>query len=559
MQNHPEFPYLGFGLGLRTEHYANILNRWPKSVDWFEIISENFIDSHAKPKRVISEIKEHYPIVMHGVSLSIGSTDPLDFEYLKKLKSLANYVKPEWLSDHLCWTGINKENTHDLLPTPYTQESLKHIVKRIKIAQDFLERRILLENPSTYLEFADSHIDEAEFLYHIVKESGCAMLLDINNVYVASYNHSYNPIEYLDKLPHNDIYQIHLAGHQNNGSHIIDTHDNYVIDKVWQLYAYYTQKYGKKSTMIEWDDNIPSFKILCNELNKAKKISTTPQNYLNDTVTKALTNSPTNTSPKKNTEKYQKLLEKLHHNIIPTYNLQKNSYDWIKKKKTLSNKAQLEIYANAYKFRLFDLIYDDYPIFYQFAGEDLAEELISKYINTHISEHPNISKYSEEFSNFLTNTANNHLAEIAIFESISEKLFDKKDSTEILDQEALKQYDINKLLTLKIKLKQAAKIIQFNYPINQYVAHYKQNSEEHITIKKHNCYLALFRHNEIVRYIEINEFEYQFLELANGQNNIESIIDKLQSTYPTLSETKLQKKLQSGLSKAIKHKLLTVR
>lgn len=272
MKNKFGYPYLGYGLGLRACHYDTILETRPKTVDWFEIISENFIEAHKGYWDFLTELRTDYPIVMHGVSMSIGSTDPLDIEYLNKLKKLADFLEAPWVSDHLCWTGINGKNSHDLLPMPYTEESLKHITSRIKQVQETLERNIILENPSTYLEFKDSNIPEWEFMAHLAKDADCGLLLDINNIYVSAFNHGYDAKEYIDAMPQNHIAQIHLAGHKNLGTHIIDTHDNHVIDEVWQLYSYAIEKCGRINTMVEWDDNIPAFETLSAELDKARKL-----------------------------------------------------------------------------------------------------------------------------------------------------------------------------------------------------------------------------------------------------------------------------------------------
>jgi uncharacterized protein (UPF0276 family) len=267
------YPTLGFGLGLRSPHYDIILERRPKTVDWFEIISENFIEAHQGYWDFLADLRRDYPIVMHGVGMSIGGTDPLDSAYLKKLKALADFLETPWVSDHVCWTGVHGKNTHDLLPVPYTEAALKHMSDRIGQVQDALKRPVVLENPSTYLEFADSQILEWEFLARMSEASGCGLLLDVNNVYVSAFNHGYDAKRYIDAIPKMSIAQIHLAGHKNCGTHIIDTHDAQVIDAVWDLYAYAIQTKGLPSTMIEWDDHIPEFDVLAAELDKARQMA----------------------------------------------------------------------------------------------------------------------------------------------------------------------------------------------------------------------------------------------------------------------------------------------
>jgi len=263
-------PSLGLGLGLRSTHFDRILSQWP-AVDWFEAISENFMDSGGRPRWVIRQVAERYPLVLHGVSLSIGSTDPLNLEYLRRLKALTTEVKPAWVSDHLCWTGVLGLNSHDLLPLPLTEESLRHVARRVHQVQDFLERPLVLENPSTYLTFTHSTLTEPEFLRQLADETGCGLLLDVNNVYVTCFNADADPIAYLDSFPWESVVQIHLAGHQHCGTHIIDTHDRPVQPAVWELYRLAWARSGGASTLLEWDGNIPSLEAYQMELLRAKQ------------------------------------------------------------------------------------------------------------------------------------------------------------------------------------------------------------------------------------------------------------------------------------------------
>ncbi|UTW45217.1 DUF692 domain-containing protein [bacterium SCSIO 12696] len=264
--------FLGFGLGLRTNHFQHVLDHQP-DIDWFEVISENFMISGGKPKYYLQQIRERYPMVMHGVSLSLGSTDPLDMDYLRRLKTLAAEVKPQWLSDHLCWTSQGGINSHDLLPMPYTEEALNHIAGRIRQVQDFLGQQILVENVSSYLTYQDSAMEEWEFLNEVAERADCLILLDINNIYVSARNHHFNPQQYLDGISRNRVQQFHLAGHSDYGDYVVDTHDHDVPDPVWELYAKALQRFGAISTMIERDDNIPSFDELYSELQQAKSIA----------------------------------------------------------------------------------------------------------------------------------------------------------------------------------------------------------------------------------------------------------------------------------------------
>lgn len=271
--NIQRLPYLGFGLGLRTDHYVDIIEQQPSAIDWFEIITENYLVPGGKPLYYLDKVKERYPLVMHGVSLSVGSTAPLDLAYLKQVKNLAQRIDAKWVSDHLCWTGVHGKNMHDLLPLPYTVETLKHLVGRIQQAQDLLERRILIENVSSYVTFTSSTMTEWDFLAELLEAADCYILLDVNNIYVSAFNHGFDPIDFLNAIPVNRVQQMHLAGHTNNGDHIVDTHDHDVIDPVWDLYRVAVKRFGAVSTMIERDDHIPPLQDLIQELSIARKIS----------------------------------------------------------------------------------------------------------------------------------------------------------------------------------------------------------------------------------------------------------------------------------------------
>lgn len=278
LTSQPKLANLGFGLGLRTEHYQEILNNKP-AIDWLELLSENYMVAGGKPLHFLDKICENYPVVMHGVSLSIGSTSTIDKDYLRDLRHLADRVQPAWISDHLCWTGVHGQNMHDLLPLPYTEETAKHVAERIGIVQDYLGRRILLENVSSYASYVDSTMTEWEFISLICEQADCLLLLDVNNIYVSSYNHQFDAKAFIDGVPQNRVQQIHLAGHHNHGDYIIDTHDTPVIDPVWDLYEYAISRLGQVSTMIERDANIPPLAELVQELDIARKIAEKVQAY----------------------------------------------------------------------------------------------------------------------------------------------------------------------------------------------------------------------------------------------------------------------------------------
>lgn len=262
---------LGFGLGLRPIYYDDIL---PKraDVDWLEIISENYMTGGGRPSAALERARADYPIVMHGVSMSIASTDPLDFDYLHDLKALAERLEPAWVSDHLAWTGVQGINLHDLLPIPYTEESLAHVAERIARVQDFLGRRLVIENASTYVTFRESRMSEWAFLDELAKRADCLLLIDVNNVFVSSFNHGFDAAEYIDNIPAERVAQLHLAGHADHGTHRIDTHDQPVCEEVWSLFEKARRRFGDVSTMIERDDNFPPFAELLAELGRMRDI-----------------------------------------------------------------------------------------------------------------------------------------------------------------------------------------------------------------------------------------------------------------------------------------------
>jgi uncharacterized protein (UPF0276 family) len=262
---------LGLGVGLRNSHFDHILKMRPK-VDWFEAISENFMDSGGRPRAVLRRIAALYPVVLHGVSLSIGSTDPLDMDYLARLRDLADEISARWVSDHLCWTGVLGINSHDLLPLPLNEAVLAHVAERVSRVQDFLGRQLVLENPSTYVRFRASTIDEPAFLRALCDATGCALLLDVNNVHVSCFNAGTDPLDYLAAFPFERVVQLHLAGHQHCGTHIVDTHDRPVDDAVWALFRLAWQRTDGAATLLEWDGDVPAFERVHAEVLRARDV-----------------------------------------------------------------------------------------------------------------------------------------------------------------------------------------------------------------------------------------------------------------------------------------------
>ena len=266
-----DFPYLGHGIGLRREHFADFLEGRPK-VDWLEVISENFMWQGGKPRAVLEHVRRDYAIALHGVSLAIGSAEPPSRDYLQELKALAQWVQPAWVSDHLCWGTLSGNYAHDLLPLPFTEEAVATVVEHVQAVQEVLQRRLVLENVSTYLAFADAAMSEWEFLSAIAERSGCGILLDVNNVYVSATNHGFSAVDYIRGLPKKSVAQLHLAGHENRGAYLFDSHDHPIADPVWALYEETVRHYGAISTLIERDDHIPPLAEVIAESDKARAI-----------------------------------------------------------------------------------------------------------------------------------------------------------------------------------------------------------------------------------------------------------------------------------------------
>lgn len=273
----PFYKDMGVGVGLRPAHHFNFLNEKPASVSWVEVISENYMpwkgQSFGSSFQILHKVRQDYPIAVHGVSMNLGSADPLDVEYMKRLKLLVDAINPFMVSDHLSWTGFNGENLHDLLPIPYTEEALTIFSRKLEQAQNILGRRILIENPSSYLEFKNSEMSEPQFIVELLKKSDCGLLLDVNNIYVSSVNHNFDPIEYMKQIPKDRVGQIHIAGHSKMNGYLIDTHDAPVCDEVWKLYQWAAHHFGPRSTMIERDGNIPEWQELEKELLKIGEIN----------------------------------------------------------------------------------------------------------------------------------------------------------------------------------------------------------------------------------------------------------------------------------------------
>ena len=533
MQNEPHhFTNIGFGLGLRPRHYPHIFEHWP-AVDWFEIISENFMDTDGRPRRNLDKIRTHYPIVMHGVAMSIGTVDPLNSEYLQKLKKLADDINPAWISDHLCWTGIAHKNTHDLLPVPYTEEALKHIVQRIREVQDYLERPIALENPSTYLEFKQSAMPEAEFIARMAEESGCNLLLDVNNVYVTCFNHRLDPKIYLDSLPLDRVIQIHLSGHTNKGTHIIDTHDDHVVDGVWEIYKYVVHKAGRvPNTMVEWDDNIPEFPILFTELEKAKAAAkSAAQHQLPDLFREQIPQRANHEMP---------LPEAQHHMqdaIILGEQFESQPELWIRSKESFAPKDQLGVYVNAYRYRLNDVVAEDYPVLKAYLGEKRFNALIWDFVNSETSTHFNIGRFALKLPGYVASALpkNTFAYELCQLETAISQLTDPQESMP-LTPEHLTGMTPEVLMESRLYPRKALQLFAFDYPVNAYYRAVMDDASPPKPRSK-KTYLAVFRHEDVIWRMDLEALEYNLLSrLFAGESVGQALAELEDSAAEKLSD-----------------------
>ena len=377
-------PDLGIGIGLRGPHIGDVLSRQP-DVGWFEIISENFLVNRGYLAWVLDQIAARYPVVMHGVSLSIGSADALDMEYLAALKSLADRIGAPWLSDHVCWTGVGGRNSHDLLPVPYTEEMLSWMASRVRVVQDVLERPIFLENPSSYVQFTNSSIPEWEFMRELAERADCGLLIDVNNIYVSSVNHEFDPLTYLDAVPWERVAQFHVAGHTDRGSHLLDSHIGPVDEPVWQLLAEAWRRSGGRSVLLEWDAEIPDFDTVWAEARRAADYMRGPQLSGPDGPTTgppAVVASLTAAPPA--IDALQRWMNAV---VIDASDAQRDQVaQHIQPGSSLSAAERVDIYTEMVAIRFREVMGEDYPAVASVLGDDFGQAIAA-----YLADHPSRS------------------------------------------------------------------------------------------------------------------------------------------------------------------------
>lgn len=408
---------LGCGVGLRREHYDYVLRKKP-AMDWFEAVSENFMGTHGRPLHILEQVRASYPVALHGVSLSLGSSDPLSKRYLQDLKTLVQHIEPFAVSDHLCWSGTDGQQLHDLLPLPFTEESIRHAVRRIDEVQSFLGRRILVENVSTYVTYKHSAMPEWEFLSEVAKRSGCGILLDINNVFVNARNHGFDPFTYLEFLPGSYVGQFHLAGHTDMGDYLFDTHTGRICEEVWALYRRALELWGPVSTLIEWDENVPAFEELSEECASARKIYTAVP--LPSEIHDGSLKSESASGIEKNDDPGLAECETWMLSRISPSAEKTKPVNLLNPQGGVPGEERMSVYADGYKTRIMEGIGDVFPAVRHLTGERLFYELSRDYVTKFPSREYNLSRVGCLFPEFLsgTETAGNlpFLADLARLE-----------------------------------------------------------------------------------------------------------------------------------------------
>ena len=434
-------PNPGFGLGLRTQHYPDFLAA-KQPLDWLEIITDNFLVAGGRPLQMLDTIRQDYPVVMHGVAMSIGAAHGLDTAYLKQVKQLADRVQPLWVSDHLCWIGARaQEHLHDLYPLPYTDEAAQRVINHIQQAQDVLGRRLVIENVSSYVSYTQSACAEWQFLSHIAQAADCLLLVDVNNIYVSSVNHSFKPLDYLQGLPAQRVQQIHLAGHSMQDDLIIDTHDHAVSPAVWALYAQACQQFGAVATMIERDDHIPSLAELLDELSQARKIQTESIQVKNSPPHKPFTSFQTEVSF---AATLQGALFNTQH-CFADYVLGKSSVESMlpliqpdHSTPTRSATTRLNVYHHAYRARLAEVLADSFEKTYLFMGSNQFDIDAKRFSVTHPPRSRSLNDFGAGFAQFLyvTYPNNSELFELASLDWALRQCFATADIAPLTAQAA---------------------------------------------------------------------------------------------------------------------------
>ncbi len=477
-----DFPSIGHGIGLRPPHFVAMSSILHPVVDWVEVISENFMVAGGNPRAVLRRVRERMPVVLHGVSLSLGSVDPLDARYLDALDNLAREIEPAWLSDHLCWSSFGGHTGHDLWPLPFTEDALSHVVERVMRVQDRLGRRILVENVSSYLEFASSSLTEWEFLAELCRQADCGVLLDVNNVFVSAYNHGFSPHAFLDGIPVGRVGQIHLAGHSDEGTHLLDTHDHPISDGVWDLYRAAVARFGPVATLIERDDDIPPLDELVAESRRAAQIEREVCAARAEVSEARPTAISLGSRLKRDglSAKSLRTLQELFYDLVtaPTgvgpalaaRGLADADLEAIVVgDHRLPATRRLDIYAEMYFYRILDVLREEFPRVVAAVGDVAFHDFVTDYLLAHRPSHPSLREAGAHLAAYLAGHAlgldRPWLAELASLERAHRELFDGQDVPS-LSLEMLRGLPADGFVSLAVQLSPTHTVFNFAFALS---------------------------------------------------------------------------------------------
>jgi len=563
---------LGCGVGLRSQHYPVITSEWP-AVDWFEAITENYMDTGGRPLEILESVRKHYPVALHGVALSIGSVDRLNEGYLNRWKTLIDRIDPVIVSDHICWSGVGGEQLHDLLPLPFTEEALALLTRRVTQIQEFLGRKIILENVSSYVTFKHSTIPEWEFIRALAEKSGCGLLLDINNVFVNAKNHSFDPSEYIRNIPAESVEQIHLAGHADRGTYLFDTHGAPIIDQVWALYREALSIWGRKSTLIEWDENIPDFPRLMEEANKAKEIyeksasvgASFTAKQSSQRVTPASGRGkprPYNREGCSRNDGYAPSLESVEYwmrdQIFPSMSFpprichpRESGDDFLNTQGGEAGEMRLSVYREGYFARTHEALSEVYEAVRKILGAEEFWNLAESYAFHYSSPNYNLNIKGAELPEFLQHSDYNKrfpfLFDLARLERATTESF-HAFLRSAFDPASLAGMDAEDWENLRIKFQPSVRLIESGWPIIDYWQA-RKNEEIKIGSKKAPQYIFVFRSaNSQVNCELLDQKQYIVLEnLLSGRTLGDSLETLLHDDVDVPVDAWFSRWLQSGL------------
>jgi uncharacterized protein (UPF0276 family) len=498
----PRFPIRlsGIGLGFRSVHFDHIRSRRP-DVDWFEVMTDDYIDGGGRPLRRIEELAEQYPIVLHGVALGIGNASPLDRGYVRKVRDLAKRCQAVAVSDHLCWTGTSAARSYDLLPLPYTEGSLRHVVRRIREVQDLLEQPLVLENPSTYLEFSASSMPEQEFVARVADEADCGLLLDVNNVYVNSVNHGFDPVKYLEALPAARVVYMHVSGHTRFDTHIIDSHHGPVTPPVWSLCHHALRLMGPRPTCLDWGEEIPDFETLRCEAQKVHRPSSLPKRF--PSPARLRNPDPPRHKPEPRLAELQSWLcgkiLRIPLPKAPRLALQ----EVVEATPSLGAHARLGIYSKSYFYRLLQILEKDYPATRTLLGPAAFKRTVRAYLRRHAAPHASLAFLGCWLPGFLEGRGNRFLAGVARLELVMIELFLAGDGAP--------------RPTRSLRLHPAARLLEFRGPVNAFVTAARRGLVLPRIDSKPTWTLA-YRKGDLVYRKELSAEEHDFLSCPGASD-----------------------------------------